>query len=406
MAASLPHRFRNAKPRSKPYKVFDSGGLYLLINPEGARYWRVKYRLAGKERLLALGVYPDVSLAEAQTGRDEAKRLLREGKDPVVERKAAKLRDERRHANTFEAVADEWLSKKASAWTPTHAERVRASLALNLYPELGARPIADLTAAELLAALRKIEARDAHELRERVQQRAGMVFRYAIATGRCERDPVADLRGAFTAPTRFNYAALDKKDLPEFFAKLEAYDGEPSTKLAIRLLLLTFVRTGELRGARWDEIDFDRATWEIPAARMKMRLPHVVPLSTQALAVLRELHTLSGSGELVFPSRSKPKQPISENTILYALYRMGYHGRATGHGFRATASTILHEAGFAPDWIERQLAHAGTGVRAVYNKAQHLRERAGMMQHWADLLDGFRDGGRKVVSGRFRKAVA
>jgi integrase len=401
-----PIAIRNAKPRSKPYKLADEDGMYLLIKPDGARYWRFKYRFAGKEKLLALGVYPDVTLAEARDDRDEAKRKLRDSVDPAAERKARKLADKHAAANTFQAVTEEWMTKTRPKWTERHAERVRRSLEADLFPHIGKRPLAALAAPELLAVLRKIEARNAHELRERVQQRASMIFRYAIATGRCERDPVTDLRGAFTSPTRHNYAALGQKDLPAFFAKLAEYNGEPTTKIAIRLLALTFVRTGELRGAHWSEFDLDAAEWRIPAERMKMRQEHIVPLSGQALDVLRELHELTGSGALLFPSRSKLTQPMSENTIIYALYRMGYHSRATGHGFRSTASTILNELGFAGDVIERQLAHSAKNkVRAAYNKAQYLPERARMMQQWADLLDALAKDDKKVIAGKFGKAA-
>ena len=404
--ALTPVAIRNAKPRSKPYKFADESGLYLLIKPDGARYWRLKYRFAGKEKLLALGVFDEVSLAEARERRDDAKRTLRDGIDPGAERKTRKLHDKHAAANSFQAVAEEWMTKQRPKWTAGHAERVKRSIEIDLYPHIATRPVAELAPPELLATLRKIEARGAHELRERVQQRASMIFRYAVATGRCERDPVADLRGAFTSPTRYNYAALGQKDLPEFFAKLAKYDGEPTTKLAIRLLALTFVRTGELRGARWSEFNLDGAEWRIPAERMKMRQEHIVPLSRQAIDVLRELQQHTGAGALLFPSRSKATQPISENTVLYALYRMGYHSRATGHGFRSTASTILNELGFPGDVIERQLAHSSKNkVRAAYNKAQYLPERARMMQQWADLLDALAKADSNVVPGRFGKAA-
>ena len=404
--ALTPIAIRNAAPDTRAYKLADEGGLYLLIKPDGARYWRFKYRFAGKEKLLALGVFPDVSLAEARKDRDDAKRKLRDRIDPMAERQATKLHEKHSAANSFKAVAEEWIEKQRGRWTAGHAERVKRSLNNDLFPDIGHRPIAELNAPALLAVLRKVEARGAHELRERVQQRASMIFRYAIATGRCERDPVADLRGAFTSPTRYNYAALGQKDLPEFFAKLAKYDGEPTTKLAIRLLALTFVRTGELRGAQWSEFDLDGGEWRIAAERMKMRQEHIVPLSSQTVAVLRELQQHTGGGALLFPSRSKATQPISENTILYALYRMGYHSRATGHGFRATASTILNEMGFSGDVIERQLAHTSKNkVRAAYNKAQYLPERTRMMQQWADLLDALAKSDGKVVAGKFGKAA-
>ena len=404
--ALTPVAIRNAKPRSKPYKLADSDGMYLLITPADARYWRLKYRFGGKEKALAIGVFPAVSLAEAREKRDAARRLIRDGFDPVEERQIRKRQDKHLRANTFRAVADEWMTRQCPRWTPGHAERVRRSIEADLYPHVGARPIGAVNPPEMLAVLRKIEARGAHEVRERVQQRASMIFRYAIATGRCERDPVADLRGSFTSPVRFNYAALGQRDLPAFFTKLAEYDGEPTTKLAIRLLALTFVRTGELRGAQWSEFDLDGAQWRIPAERMKMRAEHIVPLSRQALDVLRELQQHTGGGALLFPSRSKATQPISENTILYALYRMGYHSRATGHGFRATASTILNELGFPADVIERQLAHTSKNkVRAAYNKAQYLPERGRMMQQWSDLLDALAKGDKKVVTGKFGKAA-
>jgi integrase len=322
-------------------------------------------------------------------------------------RKAENLQKKHAAANSFEAVAEEWIAKQRNVWDPGHADQVESSLKRNLYPELGNRPISEIDAPALLGALRKIEARGAHEIRQRVQQRAGAVFRYGIATGRCARDPSFELRRAFTPPARRNHAALTEKDLPDFLERLHAYDGEPVTKLAMRLLALTFVRTGELRGAEWHEFDRERAVWRIPAERMKMRDPHIVPLSRQALAVLEELAPLTGHGRFLFPHRTNPERSLSENTILYALYRMGYHTRATGHGFRATASTILNEIGFAPDVIERQLAHMERNkVRAAYNRAQYLPERTKMMQAWADLLDGFTEGSRtKVVAGKFGKAA-
>lgn len=397
---------RNAKAADRAYKLADGGGLYLLVRPDGARYWRLKYRFAGKEKLLALGVFPDVSLAEARDARDDAKRMLRERQDPSAERRAHKRLVEHAAANTFEALAEDWLRAMRNRWTPSHAERIRASLDANLYAEIGARPVTEITSRELLAALRKIEARGAHDMAHRVQNRASAIFRYAVAEGRAERDPAADLRGALAAPERRNYNALAQKDLPEFYAKLEAYEGEPVTKLALRLLALTFVRTIELRGAEWTEIDLDTAEWRIPAERMKMREPHIVPLSRQALTILRKLQAITGAGRLLFPHRTNPTKPMSENTVLFALYRMGYHSRATGHGFRSTASTILNELGFPGDAIERQLAHVPRNkVRAAYNRAQYLPERRRMMQEWADLLDAFAAGDKKVIPGRFGKAA-
>jgi integrase len=360
----------------------------------------LKYRFAGKEKVLALGVYPEVSASQARKKRDEARAKLREGIDPAGERRAEKHRKRIAAENTFEAVAREWLSKQKGKWVAGHARRVLDSLEANLFPGLGYRPIAEITPTELLYELRKIEKRGALEIASRVAQRAAAVFRYAIVTGRTDYNPAADLRGSLEAPKTRNHAALSAADLPEFLERLDTYDGEPTTKLALRLLLLTFVRTGELRGARWDEFDLDgpSPTWRIPAERMKMKEEHIVPLSTQAVAALRELWKLTGDRALLFPNRNRPTAPMSENTVLYALYRMGYHSRATGHGFRATASTILNEMGYRPDVIERQLAHGERNkVRAAYNRAQYLAERRELMQGWADYLDAVASGAARVV---------
>lgn len=386
---------RSATPRAKAYKLADGGGMYLLCAPTGARYWRLKYRFAGKEKLLALGVFPDVTLAEARQRRAEAKSALYKGIDPGVERKAEKRAALLSASNTFESIAREWIEKQGNLWTPEHAKRVRDSLQDEVFPDLGARPIIEITAPELLAALRKIEARGALETAQRVLQRCDAVFRYAIATGRCERSPAVDLKGALKAPKRSNRPALSAADLPEFLRKLEAYDGHRQTKLALKLQVLTWVRPGELRAAEWTEFDVDGAQWEIPGERMKMGLPHIVPLSSQAIAVLEELRPLTGGGRFLFPNQHKPGACMSDNTMLYALYRMGYHSRATGHGFRATASTILNEQGWNPDAIERQLAHVEKNkVRGAYNRAKYLAERRRIMQAWTDYLDGLAAGAK------------
>jgi integrase len=386
-----------AKPRERPYKLADGVGMYLLINPDGGRYWRLKYRFGGKEKLLALGPYPAVKIKEARNRRDDAKQALRDHRDPGAEKQAAKRAAKIAGTNTFEAVAKEWHAKARNAWDPKHADRVWHSIEKDLIPDLGPRPIAAIDAPELLAVLRKIESRGAHETRMRAQQRGGAIFRYAVATGRAPRDPSADLRGAFTPPRVKHYAAIGRKELPTLLEKVNGYDGEPTTRLALRLLLLTFVRTGELRGAEWSEFDTVAAEWRIPAERMKMREPHVVPLSRQALTVLRELHALTGSGCYLFPQRAHPDRVMSENTLLYALYRLGFHSRMTGHGVRAVASTILNEAGFAPDVIERQLAHVERNkTRAAYNRSSYLGERRKMMQRWADMLDTLAQGAKVI----------
>jgi integrase len=383
-----------AKPRNRPYKLADGHGMYLLVNPDGGRYWRLKYRFGGREKLLALGPYPSVRIKEARNRRDDAKKLLRDHRDPSAEKQATKRAAKIANTNTFEAVAREWHAKASNAWDPDHAYRVWHSIEKDLIPDLGPRPIAAVDAPELLAVLRKIESRGAHETRQRAQQRAGAVFRYAIATGRAQRNPAADFGSdAFTPPRVTHRAAVSRKELPTLLQKINGYDGEATTRLALRLLLLTFVRTGELRGAEWSEFDTDAAEWRIPAERMKMRESHVVPLSRQALAILEELRALTGSERYLFPQRAYPDRVMSENTLLYALYRLGFHSRMTGHGVRAVASTILNETGFPPDMIERQLAHAERNkVRAAYNRSSYLPERRKMMQQWANLLDSFAKG--------------
>lgn len=379
---------RNAKPSAEPYKLTDGGGMYLHVHPNGSRYWRMAYRIGGKQKVFAIGVYPAVTLADARQIRDDAKKLVKQGIDPVAERKRTAKQNTDDRANTFEVIAREWHETKKAGWTASHAAKILGSLEADIFPTLGGRPLIAVTAPELLEALRVIERRGALEVAGRVLQRCSTVFRYAIATGRATHNPAADLRGALKTPEKRHYAALGYTDMPEFVRKVAEYDGDVQTRLALQLLALTFVRTGELRAAQWTEFDLDGAEWRVPAERMKMRQPHIVPLSRQAVNVLRQLEATSGDGNYVFPSRNGRGACISENTVLYALYRMGYHSRATGHGFRATASTILNEMGFQPDWIERQLAHAERNkVRAAYNRAQYLVERREMMQVWADYLD-------------------
>lgn len=384
-----------AKPRQKAYKLTDGKGLYVLVTSEGRKYWRLKYRITGKEKLLALGVYPDVSIAAARTACEEAKAIIKTGRDPIAVKKQGRLAAQVSAANTFEAVALEWIEQQRHGWVPRHVERVLDSLKADIFPDLGNRPISDITAPELLAVLRKVEKRGVYETAQRLLQRCGSVFRYAIQTHRAERNPAVDLRGAIKQPKRENYAALSAADLPEYLRTLDVYNGRRQTKLALKLLALTFVRSGELRAAEWSEFDLGKHEWRIPAERMKMRAPHIVPLSTQALALLEELKTLTGGGRFLFPSQSKLTVPMSENTMIYAIYRMGYHSRATGHGFRATASTILNEQGWKPDVIERQLAHAERNkVRAAYHRSEYLDDRRKMMQAWADYLDILASGAK------------
>ena len=379
---------RNAPLRAKPYKIFDAGGLFLCVQPSGGKWWRYKYRFNGKEKLLAQGAYPDIGLADARELHTQARKTLAAGNDPAEVKKENKRLSVAKSKNTFEAIAREWHEGRSNAWTEKYAAKVLRSLEIDVFPKLGSRPVAEINAAELLSLLRAVESRGVYETAHRVKQNCGQIFMYAVATNRAERNPAADLRMALRVPKKKHYARLEATDLPEFIEKLASYDGHPMTKLALRLLMITFVRTSELRGAKWEEIDFDKAEWRIPPERMKKRILHIVPLSTQAIEALREVQKHSGNWPHVFPNQNKPITFMSENTMLYALYRMGYHSRATGHGFRATASTILNEHGFPPDVIERQLAHAeGNPVRAAYNHAQYLPERRKMMQWWADYLE-------------------
>ena len=379
---------RNAKPKTAPYKLTDAEGMYLLVNPSGARYWRLKYRYGGKEKVLALGVYPDVRLPDARRRRADAKALIAQNRDPGFERKTEKVVAAFRTSNTFEGVAREWWETQRSVWSDSHATGTLQRLEKQLFPALSGRPISEIEAPELLTVLRIIEARGALELASKTLITAGQVFRYAIATSRAKSDPTRDLRGALKRREVHHYNALKESELPEFLKKLDAYDGHDLTRHAMRLLMLTFLRTNELRGARWTEFDFNKAEWRVPAERMKSRAEHLVPLCTQSIAVLEQIKTLSGNREHVFPNEHNPQKCMSENTILFALYRMGYRGRATGHGFRATASTILNEQGWRADVIERQLAHTEKNkVRAAYHRSQYLDERRRMMQGWADYLD-------------------
>ncbi|MFG1293746.1 tyrosine-type recombinase/integrase [Xanthobacter versatilis] len=385
---------RNAKGKEKPYKLSDGGWLFLLVNPDGKRYWRASYRFAGKQKTLALGPYPAVSLADARKQRDTLKEHLAQGIDPSEAKKADKRAAALNSSRTFEAIGREWFALKLPGWVPSYSDRLMSRLEADVFPALGSRPIADIEPPEVLEVIRKVETRGAIELAKREMQVIGKIFRFAIATGRTKRDPTQDLRGALKSPGRQkHHRALPREDLPDFLKALDAYDGEPMTKLALKLMVLTFVRTTELRAARWSEfegLDSPEPLWRIPPERMKMRFEHLVPLSPQAVAVLQELRPLAGRSPQLFPSPGK-EGFMSNNTMLFAMYRMGYHGRATVHGFRGVASTWLNEAGYHPDWIERQLAHDERNeVRGAYNSAQYLVGRRQMMCDWADFLDGLK----------------
>jgi len=395
---------RNAKPAGKPQKLADGGGLYLLLNPNGSRWWRLKYRIRGKEKLLSLGTYPDTGLKEARDKRDAARKQLAAGVDPSEQRKAAKAAGDERAANSFEVVAREWHTKQSATWVDLHASRIMLRLENDVFPWLGSRPIADVTAKELLATVNRIVDRGAVESAHRVLQNCGQVLRYAIATGRAERNPVADLRGALPPVKQTHLAAIvDPVAIGGLLRAIDAYSGSLVTKCALRLAPLVFVRPGELRQAEWAEFDLDAAQWNIPAEKMKMREPHLVPLSPQAVAILLELHPLTGRGRYVFPSARSPQRPMSNNAVLSALRRMGYAtDEMSGHGFRAMARTVLDEVlHFRPDYIEHQLAHAVKDPNGrAYNRTAHLPERRKMMAGWADYLDTLKVGGKVVPMTR------
>lgn len=396
---------RNAKGREKAFKMADERGLYLLVNAAG-KYWRYDYRFAGKRKTLALGVYPDVSLGKARERRDDARKKLADEIDPGIHRKAQRAAAVDRAANSFETIAREWHAKYAPTWSEVHADRILRRLEVDVFPWIGGRPIAEIAAKELLAVLRRIESRGALETAHRAHQNCSQVFRYAVATGRAERDPSADLRGALPPAKATHHASItDPKAVGELLRAISGYGGSFIAKCALRLAPLVFVRPGELRKGEWTEIDLDGAEWRIPAERMKMRAPHVVPLSTQAVTVLRELHALTGGGRHVFPGARGNDRPMSENTVNAALRRLNYGSdQMTGHGFRSMASTMLNEAGWNRDAIERQLAHAERDeVRAAYNYAEHLPERRRMMQAWADYLSGL-EAGADVIPLRRAKA--
>ncbi|HEX5806112.1 MAG TPA: integrase arm-type DNA-binding domain-containing protein [Macromonas sp.] len=388
-----------------PGKHFDGDGLYLEVTQAGGRYWRMKYRHGGKEKRLAFGVYPTVSLKSAREQTANARKLLQEGQDPGLMRKEAKEREAHDVANTLEAVSLDWIKHQASRWSETHQERIKGSLAADIFPKLGARPMASIKPGEIMAAVKAIEKRGAGETAGRVLQRIKSVYRWAVTHERIESNPMLDLMPAeILKPRQARHrAAMADKDLPDFLPKLDAYDGDLVTVLALRLLVLTAVRPGEVRGARWAEFDLDAALWTIPAERMKMRAEHRVPLSRQALDVLEAAKALSGGRDLVFPSPYYVGKdaPLSENTFNSALARMGYKGYATAHGFRALFSTVANEVGMNPDVIERQLAHKERNeIRAAYHRSTYMQDRAKLMQWWADYLDGRKAGNVVKLPGR------
>jgi integrase len=383
---------RNALPREKRYKLFDGGGLYLEVYPAGGRYWRLKYTYGGKDKRLSLGVYPKVSLADARGLKDKARAFLREGKDPATERRLMNAKLEEEAKNTFEAIAQEWLSIGKKRWSVTYIERVMGTMMTCVLPRLGRLPIGQVTPAMVRDVVSLYEARGCLESARKTRRWIGEVFTHAIQTGRLDVNPVAYVKVASSKVK--NYPHLTRTELGGFLRRLVEYPGNPETRLALELLMLTFVRPGELRAAQWVEFDLEAGEWRVPAARMKGGIEHLVPLSRQAVERLKELKLFTDYSAYLFPNHGKHPF-MSENTLNHALWLMGYKGRVVAHGFRATACSILNESGhFSADAIERQLAHAERNtIRAAYHRAEYLQERRKMMQWWADLLDGVRKGG-------------
>lgn len=392
-----------AKPKEKPYKLSDGGGLYLEITPNGSRYWRMKYRINGKENRLSFGVYPTVSLAVARDKREKAKKILADGGDPGEVKKAEKLAQKLSIENTFEAIAREWHKSKADRWSLRYRDEIIDTFEKDVFPFIGKRPIAEIKPMELLETLQRMEKRDALEKMRKVRQRCGEVFRYAIVTGRAEYNPAPDLASALTPPKKQHFPFLTAQELPYFLKDLAGYTGSVITKTATRIIMLTGVRTQELRFARWEDIDFDKGVWNIPAEVMKMKRPHVVPLSTQVSELFSSLKPITGGYPLVFIGRNDHRKPISKESVNQVIELLGYKGRLTGHGFRHTMSTILHEQGYNSAWIETQLAHVDkNSIRGTYNHAKYLDGRREMLQWYADYMDNLERGGN-VVHGEFGK---
>ena len=397
-------KVRTIKSAEKPQKLFDGGGLFLLVTPTGGKLWRLKYRFGGIEKLLAIGAYPQTSLAEARQKRDQASALMLNGVDPSDTKKAQKAAGAQ-ETETFEVIAREWHTKFSASWAASHGDKIIRRLELYVFPWLGDRPIKSITAPDLLTVLRRIEAKGTLETAHRTQQNCGQVFRYAVATGRAERDPSGDLRGAIPPASGKHMATItDPKEIAGLLRSIDDYRGSIVTRCALQLAPLFFVRPGELRQAEWSEFNLETAEWRIPAEKMKAGVLHIVPLSRQALGVLREIHPLTGHGRYVFPSPRTDSRPMSSNAILSALRRMGFaKDEMSGHGFRSMASTLLNEQGWNRDAIERQLAHAErNSVRAAYNYAEFMPERKKMMQAWADYLEEIK-AGAKII--QIRSAV-
>lgn len=388
-------RVKNAKPKEKPYKLFDGDGMYLLVVPKGGKCWRLKYRFSGKEKVLALGTYPEITLSEARERRLDQRRLLAQGVDPSAERKRIKAEKTEKSANTFEVVTREWWTLFKHTWSENHACHIIRRLQNDIFPIIGKRPLAEIEAPEIFGVFQEVGKRSL-ETAHRLKFACNQMFKWAVATGKVKRNPVAELTGALPPVKNRHFAApTDPKDVGPLLRAIDGFQGSFVVQSALKLGTLTFVRPGELRHAEWSEIDLDAAKWDIPAHRMKMKIPHLVPLSVQAVEVLRQLHEITGSSKYVFPCHRSPLRCMSENAVNAALRRMGFQkSEVTGHGFRAMARTILDEVlQVRPDFIEHQLAHAVKDpLGRAYNRTSHLAERVKMMQKWADYLDELKAG--------------
>ena len=389
---------RNAKLRQKPYKLADGGGLYLLVSPTGARLWRYKYRIGGKEGTFAIGEYPETSLKQARGQHSKARELVKQGIHPLHARRTEELKIATEAGNTFEAIASDWVSKNKSHWSAYYLRQVERFMASDVFPKIGTLPIKQVTAAHLHQIMKTAEKRGAETVAILIRQWCSAIFRHAVANLQADLDPAAALKGAVVRPKVQHNKPLSAKDIPVFTEALRRFGGYRTTAIAIELLLLTFVRTIELRKAEWSELDLDSAIWRIPAQRMKMKTEHLVPLSLQAVELLRELKEWTGNQKYLFPNHRTTGTCMTGTTINRALERMGYAGRLSAHGFRGTASTMLHELRYRPEVIERQLAHAERNqTRAAYNQAQYLQERATMMQQWTDYIEALSSGRPSVV---------
>ena len=396
-------RIRQSKPKDKPYKLTDGGGLHLEVRPTGAKLWRLRYRLAGKENVYAIGRYPEVDLKGARSDRDAAKKIIKEGVHPSHKRKLDRIRQTSEHSNTFSAVANEWLERNAAHWTARTYKQRQKVLENDVFPHIGSLPVSQVTPAHVLTIVQRVEKR-APTMAMIVNQSIGAICRYAVVTLRADIDPTAPLQGSLKPWQTRHRKPLSASELPAFLQAVDDYPGQFGNKTALMLMLLTLVRTTELIEATWSEFDLEQGLWTIPAVRMKSREAHRVPLSHQAIDLLKRLHGVSGHREFLFPNRSDPRRPASRGVLWKAVASLGYEGKFSPHGIRATGSTMLNEMGFRADVIERQLAHAERNkVRASYNRADYLDERRQMMQTWADFLDTQIDG-NNVTIGKFGKA--